>query len=92
MTGELFSKADLPKLRKPGNDWVRQKNICRSDYQLSVDNKPTGFWVRAAQHPTALRPYYVLTPRGEVLDRKFAHLDDAKAAAIAAYEESLKWH
>lgn len=71
----------------PGVSWERFPAICRADYAMLLDGRPTGFWVRACGHPTALRPYYVVSPTGEELERKFAHLVDAKAAAIAWHKE-----
>lgn len=62
--------------------WRRQPEICRASQQMLVAGAPNGLWIRAAPHPTALRPYYVVMPTGRILARKFARLVDAKAAAI----------
>lgn len=71
-------------LKEQGVNWRRYTNVCRSDYAMTIDGAPNGLWIRAVSHPTALRPYYVVMPSGEMLQRKFSRLDDAKAAALAA--------
>jgi hypothetical protein len=73
----------LPEIER-GVAWRRYPGPCRSSYQMTVDGFPNGLWIGAVSHPTALRPYYVKLPSGEVLQRKFSRLDDAKAAALAA--------
>lgn len=67
-----------------GISWRIRRNVCRSDHQMLVNDVASDLWILAQPHPTALRPYCVVLPGGEILDRKFAHLVDAKAAAIAA--------
>ncbi|UEM08256.1 hypothetical protein J4G43_025885 [Bradyrhizobium barranii subsp. barranii] len=62
--------------------WRRHPSVCRAHQQMLVAGAPNGLWIRGISHPTALRPYYVVMPDGQTLDRKFARLVDAKAEAI----------
>jgi hypothetical protein len=91
MQGELFAAGAIDS-RKPGISWQRYKMPCRSEHQLLVDEKPTSFFVAAAQHPTCLRPYCVEWPTGEISERKYSLLVDAKAAAIAAWNDWCEDH
>jgi hypothetical protein len=72
-----------------GITWQRYAGICRANHRMMVSGRPTELWIRAVAHPTALRPYYVVLPGGEILERKFSLLVDAKAAAVAAWLAEL---
>jgi hypothetical protein len=68
-----------------GVTWRRHPwGVYFAHHQMLRDGEPTGTWVRHCGHPTALRPYYVVLPTGEVLERKFRLLADAKQAGITA--------
>lgn len=85
-----MTQSDLgfPPAIRPGLDWDRYPGPCGADYALTLDGAPTGIWVRHCNHPTALRPYFVQLPGGAILDRKHARAVEAKASAVAAFEES----
>lgn len=78
---DLIGGADL---RRGRIEWTRHPAIVGAWYEMTVDGTPTGFWVKHCGHQTAIRPYYVELPCGDILDRKYSHLADAKAAAVAA--------
>ncbi|WP_407146303.1 hypothetical protein [Bradyrhizobium sp. ORS 86] len=67
-----------------GFSWRHHPNVCRSDQELLISGIPTGVWIEAQQHPTALRPYCIVMGDGRILERKYSRLEDAKPAAIAA--------
>lgn len=75
----------FPAVPPKGIDWLRERTACRANYAMTEDGVATGWWVRDCGHPTALRPYYVVTPGGKILLRKFRLLVDAKAAAIDGF-------
>jgi hypothetical protein len=66
--------------------WQREAGICRASHQLLAGGEETRCWIRAAQHPTAVRPYQVMMADGHVVERKFARLVDAQEVLIALYE------
>lgn len=79
---------DLPESPPRGVTWRRYLNPpFFSHYEMLRDGQPTGSWVRHCGHPTALRPYYVVTPDQMVLARKFTHLSGAKLAAVMVIED-----
>jgi hypothetical protein len=53
---------------------------------MLIDGEPTGWMIRAAQHPTALRPYYIETETGAALTMRYSKLDRAKAELLANYK------
>lgn len=67
--------------------WRRHPSPCRASHQAIVNGVASELWIIAVTHPTALRPYYVTLPGGRILERKFSHLVDAKAAAVEALLE-----
>lgn len=67
--------------------WRRVPGICRANHVMLIAGRTTGFWIHAVQHPTAIRPYEVVLPNGDAMDRKFHLLADAKAACIAAFDD-----
>jgi hypothetical protein len=67
--------------------WRRYVNNIGSShfarYAMQIDGKPNGLWIRHVSHPTAIRPYYITDAHGRLMTmRKFARLNEAKAAAI----------
>jgi hypothetical protein len=72
---------------KPGISWKRYPQVVHVDYEMFVGNEPNGVWICGCGHQTALRPYYIVMPNGQMLERKFRLLNEAKAAAIAALTE-----
>ena len=55
----------------------------RSNYELLADGARTGIRVMWCGHPTALRPYYVSTPRENILGgRAYRTAKLAQAAAV----------
>jgi hypothetical protein len=72
---------------EPGISWKRYPQLVRAEYEMLVGGEPNGVWICCCGHQTALRPYYVVMPNGQLLERKFRLLDEAKAAAIAALTE-----
>lgn len=70
-----------------GIEWERvphaMPGVNRANYRLVIDGNDTGIQVRWCGHPTALRPYYVVTKIGEILAEKFRTVEQAKRAALA---------
>jgi hypothetical protein len=92
--GDDSAQTDLVDMAraKTGIIWKRHpKCYSQADYEMLDNGEPTGWWVRHCGHPTALRPYYVLSPAGEVSERKFSLLVDAKGAADNRYELRKIW-
>lgn len=81
----------MSPLREKENDitWRVCRNVCRSDHEMLISGIPVGIWIMAAQHPTALRPYYV-SDGGAVSLRKYGLLVDAKTAALTVLAERFE--
>lgn len=85
MNPSLFT--ELPVSPPRGVTWRRHpERMYFAHYEMLRDGQPTGAWVRHCCHPTAHRPYYVVTPDNMVLARKFTHLTGAKLAAVMVIE------
>lgn len=70
--------------------WRRiPKCYSQADYLMVAGEQLNGFEVRHCGHPTANRPYYVVTGSGEIIERKFRTSAEAKAAAIAAMNGNI---
>ena len=59
----------------------------RAHQIMLVDGEPTGWWIHACPHYTALRPYEIVQPNGEALQEKYSLLEKAKAEAIRLRQE-----
>jgi hypothetical protein len=61
----------------------------RAHQVMLVDGEPTGWWIHACGHYTALRPYEIVQPNSEALPEKYYSLEKAKAEAIRLRVETL---
>lgn len=88
---------NLPDASPPrGVTWKRHANLPLpfANYQMMRDGEPTGIWILHCGHPTANRPYEVVTRESEAIERKFSRLELAKLAAVMAEEDRYdddKW-
>jgi hypothetical protein len=70
--------------------WRRAKQFSARAHQIMlVDGEPTGLWIHACPHYTALRPYEIVQPNGEAFPEKYFLLEKAKAEAIRLRAETL---
>lgn len=81
MTAQLILFPELPAPPARGVTWQRHPMPPFTNYEMLNDGIPNGVWIRHCGHQTALRPYYVVAPNDDIIERKFRRLEEAKLAA-----------
>lgn len=80
---------ELPDAPPRGVTWQRHSHLPLpfANYQMFRDGEATGIWILHCGHPTANRPYEVVSRECEAIERKFSRLELAKLAAVMADED-----